>query len=942
MKPLLPLLLFVLSAWLPAQGIGLHPPEVNWQQLRADHVRVIFPQGYEERARRVATLIDRMAEEHTRSVGEQLYDFDLILQTPNMTVNGYVGLGPFRSEFYVTPPQTFSRLSNTDWVDLLSIHEFRHVQQTSNERRGLTRLASLIQGQLGWAALSGIATPNWFAEGDAVVAETALTPSGRGRTPAFSKDLRALLANNVVYRYAKARNGSFRDLVPDHYRYGYAMTTYARERFGNDVWKPVLQEGAAFRGLLYPFSRALKRETGLSTRDLYFRTMADLEQLQDSSLARRRPLVEGSPLSTAPTNDIRSYSFPFRDREGRLLALRSSYRELPALVEVGEAGDRVITRTGIQREPWLAGSPRFAMWTQYGQDPRYTNQNYSDLVLYELATGRVRQLSERGHYVSATFSPDERRIAAVWYDPLDDSPELHLLDVATGQLLQRRAVSETNLAWPAFSADGQTVYFLGQNHDGVAIEAWDLATDGVRTLRPRSAEPIDMLRTSDVGDLIFTGGRSGVDNIYRLSPDGESDEALTDVAIGAYYPYLVEGQLYYSSPTPRGDRLYVLSLSDLHIKGLPELDSGPSYFQRPAAYAAEAKNLTKAVVADSFPIRNFSNTFGGIRLHSWSFNGNYVTPGLALEAANALKTVAIVADVSYNINEARYAGGLSVEYGGFFPVLSLEARYRERNTIAQIADIDSISFVNQEFGQISVGPTATVPLEWVSGNTATAFAPYAGLQYYALSGRSGEMLPSGFMNLSLGLRFSSLRRTAFRQVQPRLGLTAAVAYDRAIGSNSSGERLLLRTSAYLPGLWLTHGIRLDLDAQTEQLENAYQYPDAFRYARGYTASLNDRVFRLGFNYQLPLLYPDLGILGITYFKRIRLNAFADYSRFTIDQPRELSFNERSVGGQLFFDNVWLNAQLITVGVEAAYRLDRDVFSSDPQDLQFRMLLSGSF
>ncbi|MEL6842718.1 MAG: hypothetical protein AAFP02_05835, partial [Bacteroidota bacterium] len=127
-------LLLSISLSLPAQDIGLHPPEVDWQQLRSPHVRVIFPEGYEQRAQRVASLIDRLATKHNRSVGEKLYNFDLILQTPNTQVNGYVGLAPFRSEFFVTPPQSFSLLSTADWVDLLTIHEFRHVQQASNER----------------------------------------------------------------------------------------------------------------------------------------------------------------------------------------------------------------------------------------------------------------------------------------------------------------------------------------------------------------------------------------------------------------------------------------------------------------------------------------------------------------------------------------------------------------------------------------------------------------------------------------------------------------------------------------------------------------------------------------------------------------------------------------------------------------------------------------
>ncbi len=934
MKSLLLAYCLFLSGWAAAQGIGLHPPEVDWQQLRAEHVRVIFPAGYEARARRAASLIDRLATDHQRSVGEQLYDFDLVLQTPNMTVNGYVGLAPFRSEYFVTPPQSFNSLSSTPWVDLLTLHEFRHVQQVSNERRGLTRLFGILQGQLGWAVFSNLATPNWFSEGDAVIMETALSSSGRGRTPAFSSELRALLAANVIYKYPKARNGSFRDFVPDHYRYGYALLTYARERFGNDVWKPVLQEGAAYRSLFYPFSRALRRRTGLTTPELYYTAMADLERTQDSILATRAPLVEGVVIGEE-TRDIRNYRFPFVDGRGRLLALRSSYTSLPALVEVGQP-DSVLTRTGVQREPWLDGGKNLVVWTEYRQDPRYTNQNYSELVVYDLRSGVRRQLTDGGRYLSASLSPDERQLVAVWFDPLADQPELHLLDVATGTVTARQAVDALNVAWPRFSPDGATVYFFDQSLGGVAIRAWSTATDVLRTVLDRTTAPLDMLSVSPTGRLVYSSGRSGTDNVYRLDPRGGAPEPLTEVAIGAYYPLLRGDTLYYSSPTPRGNRMRQLVLGE----SLAPAPAAPSFFERPAAYAEEAADLPADVEVRDYPVRNFSNTLGGVKFHSWSYNGSYVNPGIAAAFGNALNTVELTLEGLYNFNENRLGGGGRVTYGGLFPVITLEGLYRDRNTLTQ--EVDSLQFFRQEFSQWTFGPTVAVPLQWVAGNQYTSVVPTVGYQYYLLQNGGESRLPDNFGNLSVGVTFSSLRRTALRQVQSRLGATAVLQYDRALADAGLGQRFLLRTSTYLPGAFPTHGFRLDFDYQQEQGENLYQYPDLFRYARGYEAPLNDRVFRVGVNYQLPLLYPDLGILGITYFKRVRLNAFYDYSRFTIDAFGGPDFDENSVGGQFYFDNTWLNSTDITLGVEVAYRLTQDLFSADQNDVQFRLLFSGSF
>ena len=937
-------LLCLYASLLSAQGIGLHPPEVDWQQLRAEHVRVLFPRGYEQQARRAASLIDVLATEHNRSVGDRLYDFDLVLQTPNMTINGYVGLAPFRSEFYVTPPQSFNLLSGSDWVDLLTIHEFRHVQQVSNERRGVTKLFSYLQGQTGWAVFGSIAIPNWFREGDAVVMETALTPLGRGRTPAFSRDLRALLRyRGEVYKYATARNGSYWDLVPDHYRYGYAMTTYARERFGNNVWRDVLQQGAAYRGILYPFSRALKRETGLNTKRLYLRTMADLRIAQDSMLIVNPARVEGMPLGRYYDSDVRRYSFPFQDSEGRLLALRTSYRELPAVVAVGDP-DEVVFPVGIQREPWVYGNDRFVVYTRYVQHPRYTNQSFSNLVLYELATGRERVLTERGHYLSATLSFDSRQLIAVWYDPLAPAPELHLLDASTGQVLRKRPISEErNVSWPSFSPDGQTVYFLAQNRDGLAIRAWNTEIDEITTVRERVYEPIDMLRVTQDGQLVFVSGRSGIDNVYRLEPATSTLSQLTDVAIGAYFPYLAaDGTLYYSAPNGRGDRLQRLSPEMLPKGGIPLKAAQPSIFERPAAFAAEETNLPTEVELRDYPVRNFSNTFGGLNLHSWSFNGSYVTPGVSAQASNALNTVAIAASGFYNINEERFAGVGTLVYGGLFPTVILAGGYGDRNTLLQAPRTDSLRILRQEFSELSLGATVNVPLEWVHGNYFTTFIPSVGYRYVALRDAGREsLLPRNFSNASAGLIFSHFRRTALRQVQPRLGAVVSVAYDRALGATKPGERLFVNSFYFLPSPFKTHGIRIDAGYQREQAENRYQYIDNFQYARGYVQPLADWVYRLGANYQLPVLYPDIGG-NFLYLKRIRALGFFDYSRFAIDAFPNAKFTERSAGYQLFFDTTWLNTADISLGFQTAYLLDEDLFATDEGSLQTRLLLSGRF
>ena len=56
------------------------------------------------------------------------------------------------------------------------------------------------------------------------------------------------------------------------------------------------------------------------------------------------------------------------------------------------------------------------------------------------------------------------------------------------------------------------------------------------------------------------------------------------------------------------------------------------------------------------------------------------------------------------------------------------------------------------------------------------------------------------------------------------------------------------------------------------------------------------------DYQFPLCYPEGGISGVIYFKRIRLNVGADYARFQEFGSRGKTWRDiYSYGGDLLLD-----------------------------------------
>lgn len=269
-KPLLLLLFIAAITAAKAQQFGGNPPSVKWKQVNTPAAKVIFPAGMDSLGFRVANTIERINKATQPTIGTKQKQVSIVLQNQTTISNAYVGLAPFRSEFYLTPTQNNFELGSLPWADQLGVHEFRHVQQYNNFNVGLSKVISTIFGQGGQAIANAMTVPDWFFEGDAVFNETQLSQQGRGRIPYFLNGYRALWSAGKDYSWMKLRNGSLIDYVPNHYPLGYMMVSYGREKHGNAFWKDVTHDAASFNGLFYPLQKAIKKYSGVDYKQ--FRT----------------------------------------------------------------------------------------------------------------------------------------------------------------------------------------------------------------------------------------------------------------------------------------------------------------------------------------------------------------------------------------------------------------------------------------------------------------------------------------------------------------------------------------------------------------------------------------------------------------------------------------------------------------------------------------------
>src|SRR6202012_3542882 len=218
--------------------------------------------------------------------------------------------------FYLTPEQNSFEIGSLPWVEQLSIHEFRHVQQYNNFDVGFSKMLRILFGEGGQALGNDLAIPNWFFEGDAVYNETLVSQQGRGRLPWFFNGYRALWAADKDYSWMKLRNGSYRDYVPDWYPTGYMLVSYGREKYGDDFWKKVTQDAAAYKGLFYPLRTAIKRYSGESFDKFRWNALGYFKQQFQN---------DHSPTYNTQPTTYNSQEYPAFVNDSTVIYMKSTY-----------------------------------------------------------------------------------------------------------------------------------------------------------------------------------------------------------------------------------------------------------------------------------------------------------------------------------------------------------------------------------------------------------------------------------------------------------------------------------------------------------------------------------------------------------------------------------------------------------------------------------------
>src|SRR5258708_16828082 len=523
-----------------APEFGCSRPSLRWRQINADTARVIFPSGMQIQAQQVAAIVHQLSRTTLPTIGGRQHKIDIVFQNQTIIPNGYVGLAPFRSEFQLTPEQNSLDLGSLPWQKLLAIHEYRHVQQYNNYRVGLSEAFYYVFGEGGQAQANSVAIPNRFWEGDAVYQETLTSAQGRGRLPFFFNGYHSLWAGGKDYSWMKLRNGSLRDYVPDWYPMGYMLVAYGRQRYGDDFWKQVTVDAAAFRGFFYPLQTAIQRYAGVSFNRFrqdaldYFRAQSTAAQ----NAAASPDITAADEYARTHRHFVSDQQFPQFIGPGKIVYLQSSYRRTPAfIIRDGPQGRAKRLRPrAISLDNYFSyggggsnghrsneGSGRI-VYAAYETDPRWSWRDYSVIRVLDPSTGKDPRITSRSRYFSPDISADGLHIVAV-QESTHGACDLHLLNSQTGQL-EKVIPNKDSLfyTYPKFYSGDHIVSAVRNTKGQMSLALVNTGDGAVSYLLPFSYQTIAY--PSLKGDTIwFTASRNGEDRVFGL-PGGHLFQLL--------------------------------------------------------------------------------------------------------------------------------------------------------------------------------------------------------------------------------------------------------------------------------------------------------------------------------------------------------------------------------------------------------------------------------
>ncbi|PWK18871.1 WD40 repeat protein [Arcicella aurantiaca] len=890
--------LFISFSFFGQDNLSQNPASLRWSQIKTPHFRLIFPTQISSTVLRSANVLEKVYTPVSKSLGHEPRNISVIFQNQTTESNGFVSLLPRRTEFFTTSPQDYSLLGNNNWLDLLSVHEFRHIVQNDKALVGASKLFYNIFGNNGLAALTSLTVPNWFWEGDAVGIESSLTTSGRGRIPTFDMALRTQLLTKGTYSYSKAVCRSYKDFIPNHYVSGYFMTTYLKNKYGEKAWDNILKNTYEFPFYPFSFSNNIKKTTGLKTEALYRNAFDDISDKWKNQIAEIKE-TSVKYLKTKNNRYFSNYEFPQILPDGRILALKSGLSDIQQLVILDSLQqEQKVLELGILNESGtLSAVGSKVVWSEFNYDARWGQRDFSVIKMYDFDSKKVKSVTHKSKFTSPSLSPDTKRIVAL-ENSSEGKTSLVILNSENG-LEEKRFKNEKNAFYihPRWSED--SLIYAVKLSDGLKTIVEINSQTGVERelFSPVNENIAYPVRKGDY--ILFNSGISGIDNIYAVNLKTNQRFQVTNRKFGAFNPsFSNDGKtLYFNDFSIKGHQIVSMPFVPQSFLPFDELLYKPVKYFGEMVLQEAGENLLKDIPTTNFEVKPYrkANIFN---VYSWGLvlnSSDANTLNFGVSSKDLLSTTSISGGYTYNANENRGQYYTNISYQGWYPTLNFSYTNGQRQAefySDKQSPLDSLLSDRWNQQQIVLG--VGLPLNLTrskflrSLNVGVNFANTK-VSGYDLKVRTPTLRFDGDLNSMIyTLNYVSQLKMATRDIAPRFAQFVNIYYrNLPFESDVNGGIMSCQAGFYFPGMLPHHSLKVQAAFQHQDgfktitgspNDNLYLFSSPVFFPRGNTYRAFENLVTASIEYRLPLFEPDFSIGRLLYIKRIKANFFGDFAK----------------------------------------------------------------
>lgn len=891
-------------------------PSLSWYQVNTPHFRILYPEGFEVQAQRMAGAMERLYPRETQSLTSKPRKTSIVMQSRAAQSNAFVSILPRRAEFFTMPAQNYNFIGNNDWLDLIATHELRHIVQYEHANQGINKFFYYVGGNYGLSAMAALAVPQWFWEGDAVATETALTTTGRGKIPNFGLVFRTNLLEGRVFNYHKQYLRSYQHFIPDEYVLGYHMVSYLRMKTGDPlVWDRIA--GRAWRSSIVPFtfSNAIRKETGMHVAELYQAMAKDLREMwssADTITVNRSTRV--NPRNTIAYTD---YLYPQVLPDGSVVALKSGIGDIEQLVRLRGHKEERLAIPGIMYETGMidAGGER-VVWNEYRFDPRWRRHTATVIVAYDHSTGKVWDVTPPGsRYSGASLAPDGKRLVTLFSDHTYEH-RLVLMNVDDGSVIK------------IFDNPSNAFYSMFRwSDDGTAIVSLKLTEAGksVVKLDPEQGTETELLPPTDrnIGYpvltkryLLYNAAVNGIDNIFAYDLVERRTRQMTNARYGAYNPALSpDGTiLYYNEQRRNGMDVVRTPFIPRDAPRVPGAEMGAQIDSLAATLVKQEDGdvTVQDIAVGEFPSAPYSKWSGLLNPYTW---GPYVDNSLAYVDAgftsqDVLSTMRLSAGYRFDLSEGTGDVHANVSFQGWYPIINAGIYHGRRKDESNIglsaSDRRHVAFEWKETG-ITGGVSVPLLLTRSKYLTTLTVANDVGLTltsaFNSTVTRNGVLIQQGkdryvpvndtlsflyddivdfghLVSNHFSVGYTHAFKQSRRDFNPRFGqFLNFESYSTPFGGDYQGWQWSAYGTFFFPGLLKHHSLYV-YGGYQESLESSdldvYKFRNRLFKPRGYSYPQNSRFFTISGNYAFPVWYPDIALGPVLNIQRVRVNLFCDY------------------------------------------------------------------